>query len=117
MAPSVRRRVPAPTAARSRIAKEIDTEERTQLAEHRGRGRVAATGEHGAGEVVERLERAWRVEVVVDRGAHALGVGTRIGAVGALRRGDEPVEERGAVVEVGVVPLETRAVVVTHERE
>src|SRR5215213_721144 len=112
-----RRRVPAPTAARSRIAKEIDAQERAQLPEHRGRGRVAATGQHGTREVIERLEGAWRVEVVVDRGAHPLGVGTRVGAVGALRRGDEPVQERGAVVEVGVVPLETRAVVVTHERE
>ena len=58
-----------------------------------------------------------RVEVVVDRGAHALGEGPRVGAVGTLGGGEQAVQERGALVEVGVVPLEPGAVVVAHERE
>ena len=60
------------------------------------------------GEVVERFERARRVEVVVDRGAHPLGERARVGAVGALGRREQAVQERGALVEVGVVPLEAR---------
>ena len=78
---------------------------------------VATAGEHRAGEVVERLERARCVEVVVDRGAHPVGVRARIGAVGPLGGGEQAVQQRGALVEVGVVPLEAGAVVVAHERE
>ena len=35
----------------------------------------------------------------------------------ALGRREQAMQERGAVVEVGVVPLEAGAVVVLHERE
>ena len=48
---------------------------------------------------------------------HALGVGTGVGTIGTLGGGEEPVQERGAVVEIGVVPLEAGAVVVLHQRE
>ena len=43
--------------------------------------------------------------------------GARIGTVGPRRRGDEAVQQRGAVLDVGVVPLEPAAVVVLQQRE
>ena len=82
-----------------------------------GRRGIVAAREDRAGEVVERLERRRRVEVVVDGVAHALGEGSGIGAVGALGRGEQAVQQRGALVEIGVVPLEAGAVVVAHQRE
>ena len=42
---------------------------------------------------------------------------TRVGAVGPLRGGEQAVQERGALVEIGVVPLEAGAVVVAHQCE
>src|SRR3954469_18081135 len=117
------RRYQWPSCGRSGVSRrvegtvEVDAEQRAELAQHRGRSGVVAAGQHRTREVVEGLERARRVEVVVDGGAHALGVGPRIGAVGAFGSGEEAVQESGAFVEVGVVPLEAGAVVVTHERE
>ena len=54
-----------------------------------------ATGEDRAREVVERVERARRVEVVVDRGAHAFGERPRIGSGRRRGRGEQAVQQRG----------------------
>ena len=98
--------------------REVDAEQRAELAQHVGRGRVVAAREDRVGELVERLERLRGVEVVVDRGAHPLRERRRVGTGRrAAAAASEPVQQRGAVLDVGVVPLEAGAVVVVHQRE
>src|SRR5262245_12171136 len=96
---------------------EVDAEQRGELAERRRRARVVAAREDRAREVVERLDGPRRVEVVVDRGPHTVGVRTRIGARVSRGRGAEAVEQRGALLEIGLVPLEVVAIVVAEQRK
>src|SRR4051812_26304101 len=86
--------------------READAEQLAQLPEHVGRGLVRSARQDRVGELAERLERARGVEVVVDRGPHPLRVRRRVGPARALRGRDEAVQQRVAVLDVGVVPLE-----------
>ena len=73
-----------------RRREQVDAEQRAELAQDGGRASVSSPPESIAlGEVVERFERLRRVEIVVDRGAHARGERRGVGAVRALapRRG------------------------------
>ena len=75
---------------------------------------MIAAAQDRAREVVERVERLRRVEVVVDRVAHTLRVRRGIGAGRALGCREQAVQERAPLFDVGVVPLERVAVVVTR---
>src|SRR5262249_37920329 len=80
----------------------VESEQRPELAQHHGRGRVVAARQHCAREIVQRLERRRGVEVVVERGADTGGEGARVGTAGALRGTHEAVQQRRALLEVGV---------------
>ena len=51
------------------------------------------------------------------RGPHRVANGRGSAPSGARPAASEPVQQRGALLEVGVVPLEPGAVVVAHQRE
>src|SRR5215216_5824251 len=83
---------------------EVDTDQVPELVEHGGRGGIGPAGQDRAGEVVERVP-------------DTLCVRARVGTGGPFGRREQTVQERVALLEVGVVPLEAGPVVVAHERE
>src|SRR5205807_9744569 len=96
---------------------EVDAEELPELAQHDARIRIVAPRQDRARKVVERFERTRRVEIVVDRVAYASREEARVGTGGQRGRGQQAPQQGGSLFEIGVVPLETVAVVVPHERE
>src|SRR5262249_34492949 len=85
---------------------QVDADALAQLAEQGGCRRVRPAGEDRAREVVERFECLGRVQVGVERAPDARRERPRVGPVGPLCRCEQAVQERGALVEVGVVPFE-----------
>ena len=65
----------------------------------------------------ETSDEAIAGEHTVERGANTRRPRTRIRPVRALRRREQPVEQGGALVEIGVVVLEAGPVVMAHQRE